>query len=389
MIIEGVPSNIVLDLEELSQWIHRRKVGDLVELTSIATTQRKEDDTPIFIEGVVPYSESIESAKEILPQNSTEKFAEKSALTSIFTDNICKRVSYITTGERIVIEFKNENIRGKDYEDFDQVPRPSHADYVNKIKYNCNEDFLMGGGISSGRMTLPLVAAGYIATQIINAQRVTNIQQDISTQQDINTKQVTNTKQNSNSEDSISKQNQNRGIISINSYIKSIYGEEISSLWNQIIKDCAEEKDSVGGVIECKVDGLPAGIGEPFFDSLESIISHLAFSVPGIKGIEFGNGFKATELRGSENNDPIIDQTGKTKSNNSGGINGGISNGNPLIFRVAVKPTASIGKIQQTFNFKSQKVEPFSIKGRHDVCFGLRVPIVIEAITAIAIAELI
>ncbi len=145
--------------------------------------------------------------------------------------------------------------------------------------------------------------------------------------------------------------------------------------------------DSVGGIVECTAKGIPIGLGEPFFDSVESTISHLAFAVPAIKGIEFGSGFAAATMMGSQHNDPIMDNSGKTSSNNAGGITGGLTNGNDLVFRVAVKPTSSIGIKQNTFSIESGRIEELVIKGRHDACIALRVPVVIEAITAIALAD--
>lgn len=315
--IEGVPAGIDLNITELQEALDRRKYGDLPELSTVTTTPRKETDEPIFKSGI----------------------AQR-----------CGHLS--TTGETIVIEFKNENIRAADYEQFAQMPRPSHADFVNKIKYG---ELQSGGGISSGRMTLPLVSAGWIAKSLLCCG---------------------------------GSENDKEKRIAIKAYITSIYGESNTERWPQILKDAAGDKDSVGAVIECKAENMPIGLGEPFFNSMESVLSHLIFSIPGVKGLEFGNGFAASSLRGSQNNDPIIDADGTTKTNNSGGINGGISNGNPLVFRVAVKPTASIGAPQQTFNFKTGKVETLIVGGRHDVCFGLRVPPVVEAVTAIALVDM-
>ena len=146
--------------------------------------------------------------------------------------------------------------------------------------------------------------------------------------------------------------------------------------------------DSVGGLIECRATEMPVGLGEPFFDAAESLISHIIFAIPATKAIEFGSGFAAAKMKGSEHNDTIISADGKTKTNNAGGINGGISNGNDLIFRVAAKPTSSIGKSQNTFNFKNDTVEELKITGRHDACIALRIPPVIEAATAIVLADL-
>ena len=150
-----------------------------------------------------------------------------------------------------------------------------------------------------------------------------------------------------------------------------------------------DAKDSVGGIIECIVKGLPVGLGEPFFDSVESVISHAVFSIPAIKGIEFGAGFKGARMFGSHHNDSIIDASGRTSTNHAGGIVGGITNGNDLIFRVVVKPTSSTPKEQESWNWETEQVEKFSVKGRHDLCIALRVPPVLEAVTAIVLADLI
>ncbi len=155
------------------------------------------------------------------------------------------------------------------------------------------------------------------------------------------------------------------------------------------VRKAIKENDSIGGIVECKASPMPLGLGEPFFDSLESKIAHLVFSIPATKGVEFGSGFSAAGMKGSEHNDNILTIDGKTETNHAGGINGGISTGNELIFRVAIKPTSSIGKTQQTINLDSQKVEELVIDGRHDKCIALRVPVILESITAIAIADLL
>jgi chorismate synthase len=157
--------------------------------------------------------------------------------------------------------------------------------------------------------------------------------------------------------------------------------------YKTIVYEISKMGDSIGGLIECRANGIPVGLGEPFFDSIESYISHLAFSIPGIKGIEFGKGFAAAKVRGSVYNDRYIDSMGRTATNHAGGINGGITNGNELIFRVAAKPASSISKPQETFDFAANKIKPLVIKGRHDTCFALRLPVVIEAVTAIALAD--
>ena len=250
-----------------------------------------------------------------------------------------------TTGSPLTIEFINENTRSGDYTSLQEHPRPSHADLVARQKWNGYND-PRGGGHFSGRITLGVVAAGVVAKQILGSE------------------------------------------VSFHTDIVEIGGSGDKSQFNLIIEQARMEQDSVGGVIECRVSGIASGLGEPFFDSVESQIAHLLFSVPAVKGVEFGAGFEAARMRGSEHNDMIINADGCTATNNAGGIVGGISNGNEIIVRVAVKPTASISREQQTFNFAHQSIEGLTIKGRHDVCIALRAAIVIENAIAIALADL-
>ncbi len=247
-----------------------------------------------------------------------------------------------TTGAPITILFGNENTISSDYANLVSSPRPGHSDFVAREKFKGFNDY-RGGGHFSGRLTLALVAAGVVAKKILNDVII--------------------------SADLISA----GGSINI----------------DEAVNCAVKSGDSIGGIVECRVENLPVGLGEPFFDSVESVISHLAFATPAIKGIEFGSGFAAATMRGSQHNDPIIDATGKTKTNNSGGLNGGITNGNELVFRVAVKPASSISHKQETFNCQTQKVEALEIKGRHDACIARRVPVVLEAITAISLADLL
>lgn len=246
-----------------------------------------------------------------------------------------------TTGSPVSISFRNKNIQSSAYRRVKDIPRPGHADFTAMIKYKGFNDF-RGGGHFSGRLTLGLVAAGTIAKKIISPITVT---------------------------------------------AKLIEAGGSKNV-EKAVKKAIIEKDSIGGLIECKAKNIPAGLGEPFFDSVESLISHAAFSIPAIKGIEFGSGFDSAGMTGSEHNDLIINKKGKTSTNNSGGISGGITNGNELIFRVAVKPTASISKPQNSYSFNRKKQVKFTIPGRHDSCIALRVPPVIEAITAIVLADL-
>ena len=247
----------------------------------------------------------------------------------------------MTTGAPLTLLFENKNTRSGDYEKQRAVPRPGHADFVANRKFGGFEDY-RGGGHFSGRLTLCLVAAGVVAKKILQNIKVT-------------------------------------------ATITSIGGEpDIEKGLQRAI----EQKDSVGGVVECKVTGLPLGLGEPFFDSVESLIAHAVFSIPAVRGIEFGTGFKAANMFGLEHNDPIENKEGKTITNHAGGIIGGISNGNELVFRIAIKPTSSTPKEQLTYNWETDNMEAFSVRGRHDLCIALRVPPVLEAATAIVLADL-
>jgi chorismate synthase len=295
--IDGCPAGIPLSAEDFEKDIERRKAG------AAGTTPRKEDDAPEILSGVF---------------NNT------------------------TTGAPITIIFRNNNTRSTDYEALHATPRPGHADFVLHKKFDGYNDY-RGGGHSSGRLTVCLVAAGVVAKKVLNG-------------------------------------------ITINATLVEAGG---STDIEAAIQKAVEEQDSIGGIVSCTVKGLPVGLGEPFFDSAESFISHIAFSIPAIKGIEFGSGFGAAKMKGSEHNDAITDADGTTKTNYAGGINGGITNGNELYFRIAVKPTSSTPKEQQTWNNKTQQVESFTVKGRHDLCIALRVPVVAEAAAAIALADML
>lgn len=293
--VDGCPAGIDLSIEDFKTDLFLRQGG------KIGTTPRKEKDVPNIISGV---------------------FNEK------------------TTGSPITILFENANVKSNDYLAIRDIPRPGHADFVLYEKFNGFNDF-RGGGHSSGRLTVSLVAAGTIAKKILDN-------------------------------------------ISISASILEIGG--IKDIDKAL--DLAYKKgDSIGGIIECRVRGLEIGLGEPFFDSIESMISHAVFSIPAVKGIEFGSGFLASKMTGSVHNDPIIDKSGKTLSNHAGGINGGITNGNELVFRIAVKPTSSTPSMQSSWNKENDKITEFRIDGRHDLCIALRVPVVLEAVTAIVLAD--
>lgn len=254
-----------------------------------------------------------------------------------------------TTGAPLNIFFKNNNINSKVYSDFKSQPRPGHADFTATHKFNGFND-LRGGGHFSGRLTLALVAAGVVAKKILEKLNI-------------------------------------KFICKIDS-IGRLTKKEIEDNLEEYLEIISKDEDSLGGSISLEAINVPIGLGEPFFNSIESHISSIIFSIPGIKGIEFGSGFEGCQKFGSEFNDLFIDKFGKTKTNNSGGINGGITNGNSLFFKVAVRPTASIFKEQTTFDFSKNEMSELKIAGRHDVAFILRVPIIIENATAIALADL-
>lgn len=247
-----------------------------------------------------------------------------------------------TTGAPITIVFENNNTRSGDYEKLRAIPRPGHADFVAHQKFGGHEDF-RGGGHFSGRLTLPLVGAGVIAKKLLKG-------------------------------------------ISLSAVITEIGGERDIE---KGLQKAIDEKDSVGGVVECRVSGLPIGLGEPFFDSVESLLAHAVFAIPAVRGIEFGTGFAAAKMFGVEHNDSILDSKGQTSTNHAGGVVGGITNGNELVFRIAIKPTSSTPKLQHTLNWETGETEDFSVKGRHDLCIALRVPPVLEAVTAIVLADLL
>lgn len=295
--IDGCPAGIPLKEEDFLPDLARRKSG------APGTTTRAESDTPQIISGV-------------------------------FNGH--------TTGAPLTILFQNSNTRSTDYEALKATPRPGHADFVLDKKWQGYND-PRGGGHSSGRLTVCLVAAGVVAKKLLEKITVE---------------------------------------------ARLIEAGGLADI-DEAIRRAGAAGDSIGGIVECRVANLPVGLGEPFFDSVESLIAHGVFSIPAIKGVEFGAGFSAARMTGSEHNDAILDVTGATHSNHAGGINGGITNGNELVFRVAVKPTSSTPKAQQTWNRETNSVAPFTVGGRHDLCIALRVPVVVEAVTAVVLADLI
>lgn len=294
--IDGCPAGIALAPGDFESDLARRRSG------AAGTTPRNEPDVPIIVSGVF---------------------------------------QGYTTGAPISIVFQNTNTRSSDYEALKQIPRPGHADFVLQQKFGGFNDY-RGGGHSSGRLTLCLVAAGVVAKKMLSGQRI------------------------------------NATLIEAGGI------SDIELAMQQAIA----QQDSIGGVIRCTVNDVPPGWGEPFFDSAESLISHLVFSIPAVKGISFGSGFASAGMTGSQHNDAIIDAEGTTATNNAGGINGGITNGNPLYFDVAIKPTSSTPQIQSSWNKSTGQVASFSVKGRHDLCIALRAVVVVEAVAAIALADM-
>jgi len=331
-VIDGLPPGIKLDMEAIKFQMKRRAPGQ-----SDITTARKEED-------------------------------EFQILSGYFNG--------YTTGTPLAFIIKNKDARSSDYEYIKDIPRPGHGDYTGGVKYKGYNDY-RGGGHFSGRITAPIVFIGAICRQILESKGIYIVShiKNIGSIDDDSFDAI------HIDEDLIRRLNTMR--------LPLIADEKIKDMEAEILSAKADE-DSIGGSIECAVVGLPAGVGEPFFDSVECRLSYILFSIPGVKGVEFGSGFYITRMRGSEANDEFCIQDGvvKTKTNHSGGIQGGITNGMPVIFRVAIKPTSSIGKKQRSVDMTKMEEVEFEIKGRHDPCIVPRAVPVVEAAAAIAILDL-
>ncbi len=321
--LDGLPAGISVDLDELQSFLNRRAPG-----RNEWSTKRKEEDVPEFL---------------------------------------CGLMNGFTCGAPLTAVIYNRNKRASDYSAFQSVPRPGHADYTAMVKYKGYQDF-SGGGHFSGRMTAPLCVAGGILIQELFRKGIRIRARILSI----------------------------AGICDVSDFTDSVsdksfpvVSDEAGEKMRSAIRDAHEEGDSVGGIIECVVDGVPAGIGEPIFDGIENQIARLAFAIPAVKGIEFGAGFAVAKMRGSENNDAftVIGDRVVTETNHSGGILGGITSGNSLVFRIAVKPTPSISKVQHSVNLGTLQSEELKISGRHDPCIVPRAVPVAEAIAAIAVAD--
>ena len=307
VVLDGVPAGLELSEQYFEADILRRKSG------AKGTTPRIEADQPMIVSG-------------------------------LFEGH--------TTGAPLTIVFKNTNTHSSDYSLFAAMPRPGHADLTAALKWDDCQD-PRGGGHFSGRLTLPIVAAGVVAKKMLA---------DLTILDETPCNEV-------------------------NAAIVELGGLSDPEAWPGAIDEAVKEGDSLGAIVECTVPNIDPGYGEPFWDSVESQIAHAVFAIPGVRAIEFGDGFAAAAMKGSEHNDPIGADCRPSK-NGAGGANGGITNGAPIVFRVAFKPTASIRKAQQTYNFAKDEIDTLEVPGRHDVCFALRAPVVVEAMTAIVLADL-
>jgi chorismate synthase len=307
VVLDGVPAGLELSEQDFEADILRRKSG------AKGTTPRIEADQPMIVSG-------------------------------LFEGH--------TTGAPLTIVFKNTNTHSSDYSLFAAMPRPGHADLTAALKWDDCQD-PRGGGHFSGRLTLPIVAAGVVAKKMLA---------DLTILDETPCNEV-------------------------NAAIVELGGLSDPEAWPGAIDEAVKEGDSLGAIVECTVPNIDPGYGEPFWDSVESQIAHAVFAIPGVRAIEFGDGFAAAAMKGSEHNDPIGADCRPSK-NGAGGANGGITNGAPIVFRVAFKPTASIRKAQQTYNFAKDEIDTLEVPGRHDVCFALRAPVVVEAMTAIVLADL-
>lgn len=331
--IDGLPSGFQIDMDKVMVEMARRAPGK-----SPLSTTRKEGDIPEILSGY---------------------FEGK------------------TTGTPLCAIIRNSNTKSKDYSKLKDVMRPGHADYTGHVRYDGFNDY-RGGGHFSGRITAPLVFAGAVCKQILESKGIT-IAAHVNSIGNIQDKSFLDTDITKELIDSF----KDRELPLINSNLEE-------TIRNEII-DARNNLDSIGGTIECAVLGIKPGVGNPFFDSVESTLAHLMFSVPAVKGIEFGKGFDISKMRGSEANDEyyLDGKDIKTRTNNNGGILGGITNGMPIIFNVAIKPTASIFRQQKTVDISTMEETTLSIEGRHDPCIVQRALPVIEAVTAIGILELL
>lgn len=333
VVIDGFPAGFAYDMEFISREMARRAPGQ-----SSLTTARREEDRPILLSGILEDT---------------------------------------TTGAPICVMIPNTDTHSKDYEALKMVPRPSHSDYTGKLRYRGYND-LRGGGHFSGRLTAPLVFAGALCKDFLRRKHQIEIGSHIYSVGIA-------------ADRPFDLVNIDRELLSrLQLETLPLLDHDAEEKIRETVEQARKELDSVGGVIECAVVGLAAGIGSPMFQNVESRIAAMLYSVPAVKGVEFGLGFALTGMRGSEANDCYAWEDGgvKTKTNHNGGISGGITTGMPLVVRAAIKPTPSIAREQETLNLQTGKEELLQIHGRHDPCIAMRAPVVIEAAVAVAVMDL-
>ena len=333
VVVDGLPAGERVDMEELGRFLKRRAPGQ-----NATSTPRKEADLPKFLSGL--------------------------------GDDV-------TCGAPLAALIENTNTRSQDYAQLRDKPRPSHADFTAQVKYGGFQD-VAGGGHFSGRLTAPLCIAGGICLQILKRRRIevaahiASIAGEADRPFDPMGESV-------------------ETLDALKRAPFPVMDEKAGERMRKVILQAKEEGDSVGGIVECLVTGVPAGLGEPMFGGMENRLAAALFGIPAVKGVEFGAGFGVATMRGSENNDPFTVKDGKlvTETNHAGGILGGITNGMPLVFRLAVKPTPSIAKQQQTVSLSKKQVEELVVTGRHDPCIVPRAVPVVEAVTALVLTDLL
>ncbi len=332
VVVDGLPAGLKIDEEELYKFMSRRKPG-----TSRLSTQRKEDDRPVFLSGLV---------------------------------------DGVTAGSPLCAVIENTDTRSGDYAGLTDLPRPSHADYTARMRYGIDVD-MRGSGHFSGRLTAPLCVAGGIAKQILEKENIYVGAHLLSV---------------GNASDEPFPLLPTAGLFrEIAAKSLPVISDGAGARMAAQIEAARAEADSVGGVIECAVTGLPAGLGSPMFDGMENRLAAALFGIPAVKGVEFGAGFAAAKMRGSEHNDPYIPgENGRilTSKNDAGGIVGGITTGMPVVVKCAMKPTPSIGKPQRSVRLSTKEPEELIIKGRHDPCVAIRAVPVVEAVTAFTVLDI-
>lgn len=333
VVIDGFPAGFPCDFAFIERELSRRAPGQ-----NLLTTSRKEEDKPVILSGILDGT---------------------------------------TTGAPICIVIMNTDTHSKDYDNLRTVPRPSHSDYTGQMRYRGYND-IRGGGHFSGRLTAPLVFAGALCKAFLRKNHSVEIGSHIYSIGDVADRpfDLVNTDR--------------EMLIRLQQETLPLLDHELEEEIRETVERAKTEMDSEGGVIECAAVGVPAGIGSPMFHNIESRIASILYSVPAVKGVEFGTGFAITRMRGSEANDCYVNDNGliRTGTNHNGGVSGGITTGMPIVVRAAIKPTPSIGKEQKTANLRTGAEEALQIHGRHDPCIAMRAPVVVEAAVAVAVMDL-